>query len=148
MLEIIKRCYASTFITQCQPTSSFFETDMRRIIRHGVVKFSTTDYVRSVIAEQADLSAFREKPSPTILVGIFAVVISFIIGWPAVALFGLLSLKLHNPWIVGVGGPLIYGFSHLVFILGMYLSGATYSLIFLRWFTRVSMERLLAWADE
>jgi hypothetical protein len=47
-----------------------------------------------------------------------------------------------------VGGPLTYGLSHLVFLLGMYLCGAVYSLIFLRWLTRVSMEKLLAWAER
>jgi len=47
-----------------------------------------------------------------------------------------------------VGGPLTYGLSHLVFLVGMYLSGATYSLIFLRWLTRVTMEKLLAWANR
>jgi hypothetical protein len=30
----------------------------------------------------------------------------------------------------------------------MYLSGAKYSVIFLRWLTKVSMEKLLAWADR
>jgi hypothetical protein len=50
--------------------------------------------------------------------------------------------------VVIVGGPLTYGLSHLVFLLGMYLCGAVYSLIFLRWLTRVSMEKLLAWAER
>jgi hypothetical protein len=104
------------------------------------------DYVRAAILEQADLSAFKEKPTPVVLVGVFAIGFSFVIGWPAIAALGVLSLKLHNPWIVAVGGPLTYGLSHLVFLLGMYLSGAKYSLIFFRWLTRVSMERLLAWA--
>ncbi|MCI5222926.1 MAG: hypothetical protein D3924_09700 [Candidatus Electrothrix sp. AR4] len=121
---------------------------MTEIIRKRIIKIGAIGYVRSAIAEQADLSAFREKPTPMILAGVFAIGFSFILGWPAVALFGLLSVKLHNPWIAAVGGPLVYGLSHLVFMLGMYLSGATYSLIFLRWFTRVSMERLLAWAEE
>ena len=51
-------------------------------------------------------------------------------------------------WVVGVGGPFAYGLSHLVFLLGMYLSGSFYALIFLRWFTRVAMEKLLAWANR
>ncbi|MCI5122072.1 MAG: hypothetical protein D3908_12945 [Candidatus Electrothrix sp. AUS4] len=118
------------------------------MIRQGIKKIGATAYVRSAIAEEADLSAFKEKPTPTIIAGVIAIAFSFILGWPAVALFGLLALKLHNPWVAAVGGPLAYGLSHLVFMLGMYLSGATYSLIFFRWFTRVSMERLLDWADQ
>ena len=118
------------------------------MIRQGIKKIGATEYVRSTIVEEADLSAFREKPTPAILAGVFAITFSFVLGWPAVALCGLLSIRMHNPWIAAVGGPLVYGFSHLVFMLGMYLSGGTYSLIFLRWFTRVSMERLLNWAEK
>jgi hypothetical protein len=121
---------------------------MTRIIRQGIYKISATDYVCSAIEEQADLSAFKEKPSPVILAGVFAIGFSFVIGWPAVVALGFLSIKLHNPWFVAVGGPVTYGLSHLVFLLGMYLSGATYSLIFLRWLTRVSVEKLLVWANR
>ncbi len=115
------------------------------MIRKRIAKIGATDYVRSAIKDHADLSAFKEKPSPTILAGVFAIALSFVMGWPAVAALGVLSVKLHNPLFFAIGGPLIYGLSHLVFLLGMYLSGAVYSLIFLRWLTRVSMEKLLAW---
>jgi len=118
------------------------------MIRQSILKLAETAYVRSVIEEHADLSAFKKKPTPVILTGVFAICFSFIIGWPAVALLGILSIKLHNPWLVAVGGPMVYGLSHLVFLLGMYLSGAVYSLIFLRWLTRITMERLLAWTDR
>ncbi|OEU46721.1 MAG: hypothetical protein BA866_08870 [Desulfobulbaceae bacterium S5133MH15] len=121
---------------------------MTRMIRQRIVKIGATDYVRSAIAEQADLSAFKEKPTPLVLAGVFAIGLSYVIGWPAVAALGVLSVKLHNPWIAAVGGPLTYGLSHLVFLLGMYLSGAVYSLIFLRWLTRVTMEKLLPWATD
>lgn len=121
---------------------------MTRIIRESIMKVGRTNHVRSAIQEKADLSAFREKPTPAILVGVFAICFSFVMGWPAVGALGIISVKLENPWIVAIGGPIIYGLSHLVFLFGMYLSGAKYSWIFLRWLTRVSMERLLAWADR
>lgn len=117
----------------------------KHMIRQSILKIAETDFVRSAIDEQADLSAFRGKPTPLVLAGIFCITFSFILGWPAVGALGVLSVKLHNPWVAGVGGPLVYGLSHLVFLLGMYLSGAVYSMIFLRWLTRVSMEKLLAW---
>ncbi len=97
------------------------------------------------MAEKADLAAFREKPTPTVLAGVFAIGLSFLLGWPAIFALGVLSVKLQTPWIVVVGGPLTYGLSHLVFLFGMYLSGALYSLIFGRWLTRITMERCLAW---
>lgn len=118
---------------------------MKRFCITIINKLAQTAFVRSAIAEQADLSAFREKPTPMVLAGVFAIAFSFVLGWPAVAALGLLSIKLQTPWIVVVGGPLTYGLSHLVFLLGMYLSGAVYSLIFCRWLARVTMERALAW---
>lgn len=118
------------------------------MIREKIRKIAETAYVRSAIEERADLSAFKEKPTPLVLLGVGAIVLSFIIGWPAVAAFGILAVKFENPWIAAVGGPLTYGLSHLVFLFGMYLSGTIYSLIVLRWLTRITMERLLVWADD
>ncbi len=117
------------------------------MIRKSILKISKTDYVRSAIEEQADLSAFKEKPTPLVVAGIMAIVFSFIIGWPAVAACGILAVKLHNPWIAAIGGPLTYGLSHVVFLLGMYLSGAVYSLMFFRWLIRITMEPLLFCAN-
>jgi len=93
--------------------------------------------------ERADLSAFRQRPSVRIIVGISAIGVSYIIGWPAVGLLGAISIYLNEPLIVMIGGPLTYGLSHLVFIVGMYLAGAQYARIFLRWATRVAMEKLI-----
>jgi hypothetical protein len=121
---------------------------MTRIIRQSILRIGQTGYVRSAIKEQADLSAFKEKPTPIVIAGVLCIGLSYVIGWPAVAALVVLSVKLENPWIVAVGGPVTYGLSHLVFLLGMYLSGAKYSLIFLRWLSRVSMEKLLGWANR
>lgn len=117
------------------------------MIRQSILKIGRSRFVRTAIEEQADLSAFKGKPTPMVIAGVFAIGLSYVIGWPAVAALGVLAVKLDEPWIALVGGPLTYGLSHLVFLLGMYLSGAVYSMIFLRWLTRISMERLLAWAD-
>lgn len=121
---------------------------MKNFYKAIVIKIGAMDYVRTAIEDRADLSAFKQKPTPVVLAGVFAIGFSYVIGWPAIAALGILSVKLHNPWIVAVGGPITYGLSHLVFILGMYLSGAKYSLIFFRWLTRVTMVKLLAGADQ
>ncbi len=119
-----------------------------QVIKQGIKKIAATGFIRSAIADHADLSAFKGKPTPKIIAGLLAIIVSYIIGWPAIAALGVLALKLHEPWIVVVGGPVTYGLSHLVFLLGMYLCGAVYSLIFLRWLARVSLEKLLAWAER
>lgn len=113
-------------------------------IRKGLVKFADIDFVRTAIEEQADLTAFKEKPSLQVLAGIFLICLSFLLGWPAVAACGVVALKLHEPLIAVIGGPLVYGLSHLVFLLGMYFSGAKYTVIFFRWLSRVTAEKLLS----
>jgi len=119
---------------------------MKQLCTKCILWVASTDFVRSAMAERADLSAFRERPTVRVLLGVFFIGLSFLLGWPAVAALGVLSLYWQTPWIVVIGGPLVYGFSHLVFLVGMYLSGAAYSLIFCRWLARVTMERCLAWA--
>ncbi len=107
-----------------------------------IKKFAETRYARSAIEDKADLSAFKKKPSARVVLGISTIAFSYIIGWPAVGALGMLSIYLEKPLIVAIGGPLTYGLSHLVFMLGMYLAGADYARIFLRWATRVTVEKL------
>jgi len=106
-------------------------------------RISENGYVRKAIDDKADLSAFKGRPSPRIIMGISAIIFSYIIGLPMVGLFGVLSVYAKKPEILIIGGPVIYGFSHLVFIFGMYLAGYQYTKIFLRWATRVGVEKLL-----
>ncbi|HSO60379.1 MAG TPA: hypothetical protein VLR50_05015 [Desulfobacterales bacterium] len=108
-----------------------------------IKKVAATPFVRSAIAEKADLTAFKQKPSARILGGVFLIGFSYIIGWPAVGALAALAIYLQEPLVAIIGGPLTYGLSHLVFLAGMYLAGAKYSGVFLRWATRVVMEKLM-----
>ena len=116
---------------------------MNQIATNILRRMAKTDFVRKAIEERADLSAFRERPTARIIFGISAMGFSYIIGWPAVSLLGVISIYLNKPLIVIIGGPLTYGLSHLVFILGMYLAGAKYTRIFLRWAVRITIEKFL-----
>ncbi|MBW2708490.1 MAG: hypothetical protein JRD04_04260 [Deltaproteobacteria bacterium] len=121
---------------------------MSRITQKIIRKAANTRFVQSAIADKADLSLFKERPNPRAMAGIVAIGISYIIGWPAVALLGIISIHLEKPLIAIIGGPLTYGLSHLVFILGMYLAGADYTRIFFRWATRKFMEKRMGNLDE
>jgi hypothetical protein len=107
-----------------------------------IKKIAETEYVRSAIRDGADLSAFKKKPSARIILGVATIGFSYLIGWPAIGALAALSVYWSKPLLLVIGGPLLYGLSHLVFLLGMYLAGAKYSKIFLRWATRVTMEKL------
>lgn len=116
---------------------------MKRFTRKILEKGAATQFVQKAISDKADLSLFKERPTPRTIAGISAIGISYIIGWPAVALLGAVSIHLNKPMIALIGGPVTYGLSHLVFILGMYLAGAEYARAFLRWAVRATMEKLM-----
>ncbi|MGD9216134.1 MAG: hypothetical protein PVJ84_15050 [Desulfobacteraceae bacterium] len=107
-----------------------------------VHRLSQTAYVRSALEEQANLDCFKEKPTRRIIWGLVIMGISYTIGWPAVGLLGILAAYWGRPWLIAVGGPLVYGLSHLVFILGAWLAGADHAKAVLRWITRVTFLRL------
>jgi hypothetical protein len=111
-------------------------------------RIARTRFVQEAIADQADLSAFRKRPTPRVIAGIAVLCLSYIIGWPAVAALGAVSIYLKEPLVVAIGGPLTYGFSHVVFIVGMYLAGAEYSKIFFRWATRRAVEKWITKSQE
>lgn len=108
-----------------------------------VARLTRIAFVRRAIAEKADLSPFKQRPSPRVVIGVSTILISYLIGWPLIAALGALSVYLERPVIVLIGGPTVYILSHLMFILGMYLAGARYSWIFLRWLTRKAMLKLM-----
>ncbi len=109
-----------------------------------IKKIAETRYVRSAIEDQADLSAFKEKPSMRIIIGLSVMGFSYIVGWPAISALGIVSVYLNKPLLIAIGGPFLYGLSHLVFMLGMYLAGYNYTKIFLRWATRVAVEKWMS----
>lgn len=112
-----------------------------------ITKIAEIDFVRRAIEEKADLTAFKEKPSLQVLGGVLLICMGSLLGWPAVAVLGVLAIQWNEPLLVVIGGPLVYAISYPLFMLGMYFSGAKYTLIFLRWFSRVTVEKFLSWAN-
>jgi hypothetical protein len=107
------------------------------------LRLAQIGFVRSAIEGEADLSAFKKRPTVRILAGVFLIGFSFVMCWPVIGLLGGIALHLKRPLLLAIGGPIIYFTSHGVYLAGMALSGAEYSWIFLRWLTRVGVEGLL-----
>ncbi len=95
-----------------------------------IKRIAETNFVRSAMADKADLSAFKKKPTLRVLLGVSAIGFSYVIGWPTIAALGAFSIYVGQPLLIAIGGPLLYGLSHLVFLGGMYLAGAKYTRIF------------------
>ena len=108
-------------------------------------KLASTAYVRRAIEKQVTLDAFKTSPSPRFLFGVGLVLFSYVLGWPMVGLFSLLSAYFQAPALL-ILGPASYGFSHLVWMFGMYLAGRNcikYADAVLSWILRKAVERVL-----
>lgn len=112
-------------------------------MRKVVTRLASVPFVHKAIEEDADLSAFHDRPSRRVVLGISAILLSYVICWPVIALLSATAIIYGQPSIIVIGGPLDYALSHLVFLFGMYLAGARYSLIFLRWLAKAVMLRML-----
>lgn len=71
---------------------------------------------------------YKKPPPVRVMVGLFLILLSYVIGWPAVGALGLVALYTGKPLILAVGGPLVYGLSHLMFLIGMYYAGKDYAM--------------------
>ncbi len=114
------------------------------MIKRFVHLISQIPYVRAVLQDRADLSGFRKKPTRRMVAGLITIGVSYTIGWPLIALLGILSIQWKEPLLVVVGGPVAYGLSHLVFILGAWLAGAEHAHRLFRWAVRVGAEFFMA----
>lgn len=117
---------------------------MKKLIQ----KIGDIEFVRIAIEEKADLTPFKERPSLEVIAGVFFIILGSLLGWPAVTVLGILAVKFNEPLLAVVGGPLVYGLSYPIFGLGMYFSGAKYTIIFFRWLSRVTVEKLSLWVNS
>lgn len=75
------------------------------------------------------------------MIGLSLILLSYVICWPAIGVLGAISLHMKEPLILTVGGPLMYGVSHLVFLIGVYFAGRDYALACLKRVKKFLKER-------
>ena len=106
-------------------------------------RLAQTTYIREILESPTNLQDLRKRPTPRMIAGLILIGLSYLIGWPAVAALGVLAVYFGEPLLVVVGGPLIYGFSHVVFFLGAWLAGAHYAKLLTRYAAKVLFRKLL-----
>jgi hypothetical protein len=81
-------------------------------------------YVKEMLDHPTDLSEFKERPTPRLIIGLILMGLSYVIGWPAVAALSILAVWFREPMIAVIGCPTTYGLSCVVFIVGAWLARA------------------------
>ena len=102
-------------------------------------------FIQKILENPADLSEFKERMTPRLISGLILMVLSFIMGWPAVAALSALAVWFREPLIAVIGCPTTYGLSYVVFIVGAWLSRAPHYMgIMVRYTIQVFIRKLLS----
>ncbi len=112
---------------------------MQNIAAH----LAETPYVLEIIEKPIDPGELRKRPTARMIMGLFLVGLSYLIGWPAVGAFSILAVRFQEPLILAIGGPVTYGLSHLVFLAGAWLAGASYVKLVIRYAAGTLFRKIL-----
>lgn len=113
------------------------------MIRTMLERLAETTYVREALEDRTELKDLRKEHSARMITGLILVGFSYVIGWPAVTALGILAVYFREPLIVIIGGPVTYGLSHLVFLVGAWLAGARQARLLMRYATKVLFRKML-----
>jgi hypothetical protein len=113
------------------------------IIKKTALYLARKKYCKTAIEDRADLTAIREKPTPSMIVGLILIAFSYVIGLPTVVALGVLAVSMGEPMVGIIGGVVIYAISTILFILGIKMAGKRYFHVFSRWVVRVVLEKIL-----
>lgn len=99
------------------------------MIRKKIAKyFSEKLYIQKIMEPPANLSEFKERPTPRLIAGLILMALSFMMGWPAIAALSFLAVWWQEPLIFVIGGPLAYALSCIVFFIGAWMARAPHYL--------------------
>lgn len=101
-------------------------------------------FVQKILANPADLSEFKERPTPRLILGLFLMALSYLMGWPAVAALSFLAVWMSEPLVAVIGCPLTYGLSYVVFLIGAWLARAPHYLgLLMRYSIQTVLKKLI-----
>jgi hypothetical protein len=113
------------------------------ITRKLAAAIARTKFARKAIAENVTLDSLKEKPPGKTLLGLILMLLSYVIGWPMISLFGVLSMYWNEPLMIIAGGPILFVVAHVVFLAGVSLAGSKYLMPTIRWAIRVTLKKLM-----
>ena len=114
------------------------------MIRRKIAQYlAGKKFIQKILENPADLSEFKERMTPRLIAGLTLMALSFIIGWPAVAVLSVLAVWFKEPLIAVIGCPTTYALSYVVFIIGAWLSRAPHYMGIMARYTIQSFLRKL-----
>lgn len=113
------------------------------ILKKAALYFARKEFCKKAINERTDLSVLKEHHTVPVIIGLFLIIVSYLMVVPAFLIVGLIAAKFKKPMIGVIGIPLAYGFTWLITMLGMYLTGPEYAKALGRWVARVVLEKIL-----
>ena len=103
------------------------------LLRSFARRLAQTRFGQTSLTQPNGLSIFNQQPGTRVYVGLVLMAMSFIISLPALAFLGYLSVKWGKPMTIAVGGPVVILAVHILFGVGVYLSGQNYAVKVLQW---------------
>ena len=101
-------------------------------------------FIQKILENPADISEFKERPTPRLIAGLVLMVLSFILGWPAVVALSVIAVWMKEPLIFVIGGPTTYALSDVVFIIGAWIARAPHYLgILARYFIQGFFKKII-----
>jgi hypothetical protein len=115
--------------------------DLLSIVKKTALYLARKEFCRKAIAEHANLSVFKKKPSFRVMIGLVLIAFSYAIGLPVAIVLSIMVASQGNAILAAVAAPLLYGISWLIFLVAMYLAGPEYGRALSRWAARVILEK-------
>ena len=103
------------------------------LLRAVARRLVQTKFGQKSLTQPDGLSILKQQPGTRVYVGLVLMVMSFLIGLPALAFLSYLSVKLSKPMTIAVGGPVVILLVHILFGVGVYLAGQNYAVKLLQW---------------
>ena len=110
-------------------------------LRFFAIRLARTQFGQKSLTKPDRLSILKLQHRVCVYVGLFLLATSFLISSPTLAFLSYLSVKLTNPMIIAVGGPVVLLLVHIIFGVGVYLVGKNYALEVLQWATKRFLQK-------
>ena len=104
-------------------------------------RLGRTKFGQKAMAQSCETGLLKQKPTPRVYAGLALVVLSFLIGLPALAFLSYVSINISKPFLIAIGGPVIIVLVHVMFGVGVYLAGRNYATEVLLWVTKRFIEK-------